>query len=111
MGSGSRRARFPACSGVRGHGWQLGRLSPVSVGFPVAVHVAVVSLGHLGAVETVEEASGDLGHHGPVWDRLGHAVDRSLKQQQDASQLTENNVVRFVYILSRVKTAETIIVH
>ena len=55
------------------------------MGFAVAIHVAVC-FGHLGAVETVEEATGDLCHHGSVWDGLGHAIDRSLKQQEDMSE-------------------------
>ena len=56
--------------------------------FAVAVHVAGVCLGHLCAVETVQEALGDLRHHGSVWDGLGHAIDRSLKRQEDMTELT-----------------------
>lgn len=67
---------------------RLGWPHPVSVGFAVAVHVAGVWLGHLSAVETVQEASGDLCNHGSVWDGLGHAVDRSLKQQEDTREFT-----------------------
>lgn len=48
------------------------------VGFAIAVHVVDVCL-HLSAVETVQETTGDLCHHGSVWDRLGHAIDCSLK--------------------------------
>lgn len=62
------------------------RTQTTSVGFSVAVHVAVAGLGHLCAVETVQETSGDLRHHGSVWDGLGHAVDRSLKQQKDRQE-------------------------
>lgn len=48
-----------------------------SVGFPVAVHVAGAGLGNLSAVETVQKTPGDLRDHGPVRDRLRHAVDGS----------------------------------
>lgn len=61
---------------------------PASVGFAVAVHVAGVGLGHLGAVETVQETSGDLRHHGSIWDGLGHAVDRPLKHEGGGDEST-----------------------
>lgn len=50
------------------------------VGFTIAIHVVDVGL-HLSAVETVQETPRDLSHHGSVWDRLGHAVDGSLKRR------------------------------
>lgn len=75
--SGRRRERFPACSVVGPGG-----TNPFSVGFAVAIHVADVWLGHLSAVETVQETSGDLRDQGSIWDGLGHAVDRSLQEQE-----------------------------
>lgn len=60
-----------------------------SVGFTVAVHVAVVCRGHLSAVKTVQEPSGDLRHNGSVRDGLGHPVDRPLKQQGDTHAYSE----------------------
>ena len=60
-----------------------------SVGFTVAVHVAVVFRGHLCAVKTVQEPSGDLRHHGSVGDGLGHPIDRPLKQQGDTHAHSE----------------------
>ncbi len=56
------------------------------MGFAVAIHVAGVCLRYLSAVETVQETSGDLRHHRSVWDGLSHAVDCSLKQQEDMSE-------------------------
>lgn len=53
----------------------------VSVGFTVTVHVVCLRLGHLSAVETVQEAMGDLCYHRSVWDGLGHAIDCSLKHR------------------------------
>lgn len=52
------------------------------MGFAVAVHVADVGFRYLGAVETVQEPSGDLRHQGPVRDGLGHAVDRPLEGRE-----------------------------
>lgn len=82
------RACFPACGGVGAGGAHAASV----VGFAVAIHVAGVWQGHLSAVETVQETSGDLRHHGSVWDGLGHAVDRSLKQQEDTREFTTAQV-------------------
>lgn len=60
----------------------------VSVGFPVAVHVAGLGFGYLSAVQTVQESMGDLGDHGAVWNGLSHAVDRALREHEDMSEHT-----------------------
>lgn len=54
---------------------------PFSVGFAVTVHVTGIGLGHLRAVKTVQEASGDLRYHGSVWNGLRHAIDCSLEAE------------------------------
>lgn len=71
-----------------------GEPTPTSVGFTVAVHVVAVRPGVLSAVETVQEASRDLRHQRSVWDGLGHAVDRSLKQQEDTTGLQTHSQKR-----------------
>lgn len=58
--------------------------TPDSVGLAVAIHMGLLRLRRLGllcAVEAVQEASGDLGHHGSVRDGLGHAIDCSLEHE------------------------------
>lgn len=67
-----------------------GERARLSVGFAVAIHVVGVCLVHLGAVETVEETLGDFCYQGSVWDGLSHAVDRSLKQEEDVSERISN---------------------